>query len=75
MLKENDVLWAVQAPEMSEALLVEADRARTPKGITAQVALHVLRQWDVMIDLADFVCVEVDADTPQGIDLFEEVER
>ena len=75
MLRENDVLWAVQAPEMSEALLVEADRARTPKGITAQVAMHVLRQWDVMIDLADFVCVEVDADTPQGIDLFEEVQR
>lgn len=63
--------YAIQHPDMSEAVIVDAHAARTEKGLIAQVAMYMLRNFDVALDTARFVIVPVDSDTPTPIDLFD----
>lgn len=65
----SEVTYAIQHPQMNMAAIVDTSRARTTRGITAQVMMHVLRTFDELLDIDEFVVREVDADTIE-IDLF-----
>ena len=67
---DDFTLYAIQHPNMSEALLVEASPARSKSGLKAQIALYVAQQFDVMLPAGEFVCQAVDSDTIQGFSLF-----
>lgn len=69
----TDVTYAVQHPQMNMAAMVTANINRKPRGIIAQVSMHILRTFDEMLAIDEFVIREVDADT-LDIDLFARVD-
>lgn len=65
----TDVTYAVQHPQMNMAAIVTASTNRETRGIIAQVAMHILRTFDEMLAIDEFVIREVDAGTID-MDLF-----
>ena len=66
------ITYAVQHPDMSHALLMETTVELTPRGAAARAAVYVLRHFDEMLDLDEFVVREVPGDTPDTYSIFEE---
>ena len=67
----DEITWALQHPDMSEALLVTVSPARTERGLKAQMAMYVLQNFDVMLDVDEWHAKVVPDDTPTGYNLFD----
>jgi len=67
----DEITWALQHPDMSEALLVDASPVRTERGLKAQMAMYVLQNFDVMLDVDEWHAKVVPDDTPTGYSLFD----
>lgn len=71
-MNATDQTYAIQHPDMSEAVLVDASPVRTEKGLIAQVAMYMLRNFDAALDTSEFVIAPVDSDTNTPVDLFDD---
>jgi hypothetical protein len=67
-----NITYAVQHPDMSEALIVEASEARTEKGLIAQCFMYMLKHFDVSLDHDDWVISAV-ADDTEPFDFFSDI--
>jgi hypothetical protein len=66
----TDITYAVQHPNMSHALLIESQVARTDDALRAWAAMYILRQFDEMLPMDEFVVDEVPAGTDPEFTLF-----
>ena len=66
-----EITWALQHPDLSEALLVTASPARTERGLKAQMMMYMLKNFDVTLDIDEWHAMVVPDDTPTGYDLFD----
>jgi hypothetical protein len=66
------ITYAVQHPDMSEALIVEANEARAEKGIIAQCFMYMLKHFDAALDTDDWVIAAV-ADDTEPFDFFSDI--
>jgi hypothetical protein len=67
------ITYAVQHPDMSEALIVEANEARTEKGLIAQCFMYMLKHFDVSLDTDEWMIktiYPIFPTTNQSLDLF-----
>ena len=67
-MSSNPVLFAAQAPGMSEALLIEGNDLQSRRYISNHATMYMLEHFDVF--LKDITVDVVDADTPQGYSIF-----
>jgi DMSO/TMAO reductase YedYZ heme-binding membrane subunit len=51
--------YAVQHPAMSEPLMMDSEVERTPRALAAWASMYVLRHFDEMLPLDEFVAEEV----------------
>jgi hypothetical protein len=49
------IAYAAQHPNMSEPLVIESEVERTPRAIAAWASMTILREYDVMLPLDEFV--------------------
>lgn len=53
------IAYAAQHPAMSEPLVLESEVERTPRAVAAWASMYVLREFDVMLPLDEFVVTVV----------------
>jgi hypothetical protein len=63
------ITYAVQHPDMSEALIVEAHRARLRKGLIAQCFMYMLENFGEALSYDEWVITTIDSSV-NTIDLF-----
>ena len=71
--KQEDMetqIVAVQHESMSEALILQVSDKATVKWIKTNVALYMMRHYDVMITPNDFVVKVLDEEPEQGYTMF-----
>lgn len=68
----DPVLYAAQHPDMSEALLIDGNTAHSTRMILNMAAMTILREYDEMLPVDEWLVMPVPASTEQGLDLFHE---
>jgi len=63
------VLFAVQSPDMSEALLIDGNTAQSDRYVIGMAKMHMLKTFDVWLE-DDWKIEKVDQDTEQGYSIF-----
>jgi len=63
------VLFAVQSPDMSEALLIDGNTAQSDRYVIAVAKINMLKAFDVWLE-DDWKIEKVDQDTEQGYSIF-----
>jgi hypothetical protein len=53
------IAYAAQHPAMSEPLVMESAIERTPRAVAAWASMYILREFDVMLPLDEFVVTVV----------------
>lgn len=53
------IAYAAKHPAMSEPLVLESEVERTPRAVAAWASMYVLRKFDVVLPLDEFVVTVV----------------